>query len=248
VCLAEVLAHNGLARLQSMTAPAPPGQIHKMESVSMKGNFPLNALSSEAQQSTPEQMVEDNLLTGLRQAGDDEAWNRLFYLSQAKVSQVAKGSGLSWSESQDLFQEVMTVVVRDIGNSFRGTSDAVLIHWMCGIARHKVNDFYRERWRSSRLNMALLDRNDNEPEFEEKIVRIELLEHLVEEARQQVTPADFASFALRWFNDVSAKEAGRILSKSAKAVYRGAEKFLEALRKAGRRMVEERETLGGDRK
>jgi RNA polymerase sigma factor (sigma-70 family) len=119
---------------------------------------------------------------------------------------------------EDLVQETFLAAWESLAN-FRG--DAQLEHWLVGIARHKVEDYYRKRLRLAEVP------GDDDPSIEPAI--LSTIDEQLDEAEQQrrihhtlsVLPESY-SLALLWrYRDGhSTREMASLTGKTEKAIER----------------------------
>jgi RNA polymerase sigma-70 factor, ECF subfamily len=130
---------------------------------------------------------------------------------------------------EDLMQEVLISAWRNLPN-FRG--DAGLRAWVLGIARHKVEDYYRKRIREAESEDEDID--TSEPTIVSQIQ--ERLETAVDHERVHRTLAQLSEaygLALIWrYRDgKSLREMGQLTGKSEKAMERLLARARESFRK-----------------
>lgn len=120
----------------------------------------------------------------------------------------------------DLVQEVFLAALEQL-HTFAGASS--LRTWLLGIARHKVEDYYRERLREpeplSDLDEQALRHTAHVPEHDERIDR----EHLHERIREVLAglPEPYAVALLwRYWEKRSAREMAEQTGKTEKAIER----------------------------
>jgi RNA polymerase sigma-70 factor (ECF subfamily) len=119
---------------------------------------------------------------------------------------------------EDMVQDVMLAAWQNLSN-FRG--EAGLRAWVLGIARHKVDDYYRKRIRETELP------EDDEPsqEFSVKPLLEEQMDVAAREQRVQATLAllpEAYSLVLLWRyrDNRSTREMAELTGKSEKAIER----------------------------
>jgi RNA polymerase sigma-70 factor, ECF subfamily len=130
---------------------------------------------------------------------------------------------------EDLMQEVLISAWKNLPN-FRG--DAGLRAWVLGIARHKVEDYYRKRIREAESEDEDID--TSEPTIVSQIQ--ERLETAVDHERVHRTLAQLSEaygLALIWrYRDgKSLREMGQLTGKSEKAMERLLARARESFRK-----------------
>jgi RNA polymerase sigma-70 factor (ECF subfamily) len=119
---------------------------------------------------------------------------------------------------EDLMQDILLAAWQSLAN-FRG--DATLRSWVLGIARHKVEDYYRRRIREA-------ETEDNEDSASEAAVTPLFDEHLdaaIQHQRVQQTiallPEPYALVLLwRYRDEKSVREMAELTGKTEKAIER----------------------------
>ena len=131
---------------------------------------------------------------------------------------------------EDLVQEVFLAAWRSLGN-FRG--EASLRHWLRGIARHKVEDYYRKRLREPEVRVEIeeaLPELTFVPRYEEQLDRASNLQKM-----QRVLarlPETYGLVLLwRYLEQRSAREMAQLTGKSEKAIERLLARAREHFRK-----------------
>ncbi len=119
---------------------------------------------------------------------------------------------------EDLMQETLLAAWQSLPN-FRG--DASLRSWVLGIARHKVEDYYRRRIREAELS----DEDDSPPEPAVIPMFEQQLDSAVQQKRVQETLAllpEAYSLALIWRyrESKSIREMAQLTGKTEKAIER----------------------------
>jgi len=119
---------------------------------------------------------------------------------------------------EDLVQEALLAAWQGLP-SFRG--DANLRSWVLGIARHKVEDYYRRRIREAESS----EEEDSAPELAVMPMLEQQLDSAIQQARIQATLAllpEAYGLALLWrYRDgKSAREMAQLTGKTEKAIER----------------------------
>ncbi len=120
---------------------------------------------------------------------------------------------------EDLVQEVFLAAWNSLG-SFRG--EAGLRHWLLGIARHKIEDYYRKRLREPEV----ADEIDEElpeqvfvPKYEDQLDRAANLEKTYRVLAK--LPENYGLVLLwRYMEQRSAREMARLTGRTEKAIER----------------------------
>ena len=129
---------------------------------------------------------------------------------------------------EDLMQEILIAAWQDLAN-FRG--NAGLRAWVLGIARHKIDDYYRKRIRD-----VAIDENDSEAELEVRPQIEEKLETAAEQERVERTLAQLPEaygLALIWrYRDgKSLRQMAELTGKTEKAMERLLSRARESFKK-----------------
>lgn len=133
--------------------------------------------------------------------------------------------------ADDLVQEVFLAAWQSL-KAFRG--DASLRQWLLGIARHKVEDYYRRR-----LRQLEIPENEGDSEFEIAVIprfEEELDRTLQREKIRQVLATLPESYGLallwRYQEDRSAREMAEMTGKTEKAIERLLARARESFRRS----------------
>ncbi|MCH7725458.1 MAG: sigma-70 family RNA polymerase sigma factor [Planctomycetes bacterium] len=173
-----------------------------------------------------------SLLLRVRQSDDNEAWDRFVRIYTPLLIEWAQGIGLAANDADDLVQDVLTVLLRELPN-FEYDSDKSFRGWLRTIATNRGRDFLRRRNRGARAVAAeILDNkpSDNHDSFAEA----EYTQHIVGRALE-LMQAEFAESTWRacWecvFNDRAAADVADQLGITVNAVYVAKSRVLRRLR------------------
>ncbi len=132
--------------------------------------------------------------------------------------------------AEDLVQEVFLAAWLSVGN-FRG--EASLQHWLLGIARHKVEDYYRKRLRGSEVPEEIDEARPelmDIPKYEEQLDRIANMEKTY---RVLAKLPETYGLVLRWryLDQRSAFEMAQLTGKTEKSIERLLARAREHFRK-----------------
>ena len=120
---------------------------------------------------------------------------------------------------EDLVQEVFLAAWHSLGN-FRG--EATLRHWLLGIARHKIEDYYRKRLREPEVPDEIdeaLPELIVIPRYEEQIDRASSLEKTYRVLAK--LPETYGLVLLwRYLEQRSAREMAQLTGKTEKSIER----------------------------
>jgi len=119
---------------------------------------------------------------------------------------------------EDVVQEIFVAALDNL-KQFRGTSS--LRVWLFGIAKHKVDDYYRKRFREPEL--MHIEETDtavsDEPTLEESLDREEL-EKRVSKILGEIPETYSLALIWRYWDQRSTKEIAEITGKTEKAIER----------------------------
>ncbi len=120
--------------------------------------------------------------------------------------------GADEAVAQDIAQETMVEVVRHRA-SFDGRAEALT--WVCGIARHKVADHVRRKYREERRRLRLVESAPSEVEEPEA----EAMTHqAVVETLRALPEGQRVALAMHYLDGYSVREIAERLERSESAV------------------------------
>jgi RNA polymerase sigma-70 factor (ECF subfamily) len=178
------------------------------------------------------QTYETELVERLR-SGDSIAMEQFYNIYRNRLySLVFEQVGRDQSVAEDLVQEIFLAALGSL-DRFRGESQ--LYTWLCSIAFHKINDFYRRQARESRLGESPLNIDAMKLEQTGDIEPVTLSVMESEETRQAVQqalvdlPQDYQEvLVLKYLEDMPVLEISQVMGGSPKSV----EGLLSRARKA----------------
>src|SRR6185436_4847004 len=106
----------------------------------MKGNLSANPASHEARNP---HLFEADIFSRIREVGNEAAWAEFFEWAKSEIFRIALKKGLSAAEADDLFQDVMLVIVSEVTTPDRSDKHTNMAAWMRSIASFKANDIFR---------------------------------------------------------------------------------------------------------
>lgn len=172
---------------------------------------------------------------------DDQSWQRLDSLYGPFVDFWTKQSGVIGSDAQDLRQEVMLAIAKNIDSYIHSISQSgSLRRWIWGIARNKITDFRRRRQKNiiatggdAALNKvkALPDEpfEDSDPDTLTRM-RKELVVRALQILKQDFEEKTWHSFWATVVNQRPTKEVAETLVMTTKAVRQARYRVLKRLR------------------
>jgi RNA polymerase sigma-70 factor (ECF subfamily) len=178
------------------------------------------------------QSYETELVEKLR-LGDDTAMEQFYNLYRNRLySLVLEQVGRDQAVAEDLVQETFLAALGSL-DKFRG--DSQLYTWLCSIAFHKINDFYRRQAREPKPeksppgidDMKLEQTGDNEPATP-SVMESEETRHAVHQALVDL-PQDYQEvLVLKYIEEMPVLEISQVMRRSPKSV----EGLLSRARKA----------------
>ena len=123
------------------------------------------------------------------------------------------------AEAEDMVQEVFLAAWHGLGN-FRG--EASLGHWLLGIARHKIQDYYRKRLREPEMSNEI---DEAFPELTGNLTYEERLDYAnAQEKTYRILAKLPETYGLvlrcRYLEQHSAREMAELTGKTEKAIER----------------------------
>jgi RNA polymerase sigma-70 factor (ECF subfamily) len=89
----------------------------------------------------PEPETRGSLIVRLHNAGDERAWGEFLELYQPLVLRLMRRGGLQESDAQDVCQQVLAAVARDVGQWNSDGQQASFRRWLFRIAKHQTIKF-----------------------------------------------------------------------------------------------------------
>ena len=151
-------------------------------------------------------------LVYLAQTGDREAFSEIFHLLISDITGYVRHS-VSSESVEDILSDVFFRVWTKI-STFHGASDQQFRAWVFRIAHHLIIDSYRAKKDISSLeeNDHVLAMQDESLESSpERLTNIALSFEQVEVALEELSPQWRQIILLRYFQDFSHKDIGKIL-------------------------------------
>jgi RNA polymerase sigma-70 factor (ECF subfamily) len=165
--------------------------------------------------------------------GDSTAMEEFYNIYKDRLySLVFDKIGRDQAVVEDLVQEIFLAALGSV-DKFRG--DSRLYTWLCGIAYHKINDFYRRQAREAKPREAppSIDAMKSEQIKDTEPIAPDLMES--KEARDAVLqaltslPADYRQvLVLKYIDEIPVLEISQVMGRSPKSV----EGLLSRARKA----------------
>jgi RNA polymerase sigma factor (sigma-70 family) len=221
--------------------------------------LPLAGPSGDTRSSVSEDSLPTrrSLLSRLRDLGDSESWRTFFETYWRLIYNVARKSGLSDDQAQDVVQETVIAVARKIPEFRYDPAKGSFKQWLLLICRRRIHDQLRRIYSSRQLPLAgtedLAGAAENvaypapppdarldeawEGEWRENIFQMAL-----DRVRQQANPKHYQVFDCCVLQSMRAPEVARMLGLSAAQVYLAKHRISAAVKRAAKAVEAE---LGG---
>src|SRR5262245_20951460 len=108
-------------------------------------------------QPKPEEFIptRKSLLSRLRAWDDEESWQAFFNTYWKLIYGVATRAGLSDAEAQDIVQETIISVARQMPNFKYDSSQGSFKSWLSLITKRRISDFLRKKYRQPKIGELL---------------------------------------------------------------------------------------------
>ena len=213
------------------------------------------ALNSPFHQSTrtPRRPADDSLptraslLSRLRDLGDSDSWRAFFETYWRLLYNVARKAGLNDPEAQDVVQETVIAVARQMPEFRYDPAKGSFKQWLLLITRRRIQDHLRRRYRSlpsadgrpeERARRAE-DMPAPEPEPDAQIDaawehewRENLFHAALARVRQRANPKHYQVFDYCVLQELPAPEVARMLGLNAAQVYLARHRMSAAVKRA----------------
>lgn len=188
-----------------------------------------------------------SFLDRLRQQSDSESWNRLVDLYRPLLRRWLKGYQVQDADVEDLIQEVLLVVFRELPAFQHNQQTGAFRSWLRTILVHRLRDFWRARqYRplatgDSDVKRQLDELADNDShlshvwdrEHDEHVMR-----RLMDLAKPKFAAKTWRAFCRQMLDGASATEAANELSISVDSAYAAKSRVLRMLRQEARGLIE----------
>jgi RNA polymerase sigma-70 factor (ECF subfamily) len=191
-----------------------------------------------------------SLLMKLRQQGDQEAWNRLVKLYAPPLKQWLRGFEVQEADADDLVQDVLAVVVKELPNFQCAEHAGAFRAWLRQVLVNRVRNFWRSRQHrplatgassvQERLKQLEDDASQLSQIWDEQHDR-EILGRLLEQIRPRFQPKTWDAFRRQMFGGQRADQVAAELGMPLSSVYVARSRVLAALRREAAGIVDSTE-------
>jgi RNA polymerase sigma-70 factor (ECF subfamily) len=199
-----------------------------------------------------------SLLLRLKDADDSEGWSRFYELYGKVVFAVAAKSGFSPSDCDDIVQETILCVAKNISEFRYDPKKGSFKCWVLAIAHSRIVDLVRKRYRERRLDPARKDESSSKTSLlgripDERVVDVgtlldaqwerEALETANERVRQKAKPRQYQLYDLGVRQEWSVEDITSKLGVTPNQVYLAKHRIGEAVAKELLRVQREAESI-----
>jgi RNA polymerase sigma factor (sigma-70 family) len=188
------------------------------------------------------------LLSRLQDWDDQESWRVFFDTYWRLIYSVAIRAGLTEAEAQDVVQETIICVAKDIEKFKRDRSAGSFKGWLRNLTRWRIADQLRKRGRADLKVLVFSEEhaevlqdpaNGGLEEIWEKEWRTNLLEAATERVRRQVKEEHYQIFDLNVIKQWPAQKVARVLGVNVGLVYLAKHRVSALIRKEVRLLERE---------
>ncbi len=185
----------------------------------------------------------------MQDCGDDESWQEFFNLYWKLIHGVALKAGLTEAEAQDVVQETMAAVARNIGKLEVGSQHGSFKAWLLQNTRWRIADQFRKRAPASPRSVAsdettrtaTVERIPDPVSLEldavwEQDWKENLKNAAVANLKNRIDPARYQMFDLHVLKDLPAAAVARKLGVKIGKVYFASYGVSRLLRKEIKRL------------
>lgn len=164
-------------------------------------------------------VTRESLLSRLRHPGN-ESWREFFEIYWKLIYSMAIKSGLSDAEAQEVVQETMIGVSRNIPNYTYDPARCSFKSWLMNLVQWRIRDQVRRREEHAPISSVGEIAQDNEfarawdEDWERNFVQVAL-----DRVKQRVSPREFQIFSCCVLQEKGVAETARLLNINRARVY-----------------------------
>jgi RNA polymerase sigma factor (sigma-70 family) len=187
--------------------------------------------------------TRQSLITRLKHWDDQEGWQRFFDTYGRMLYSIARRSGLTDADAQDVVQETILAVAKQMPQFKYDSKIGSFKGWLAQLTRRRIIDLLRKRCYQSKgqqfAKEETLDTAIAEHEPDRAAANLErvwedewnkqVMETALEKAKRTVSAAHYQIFHLHVIKNVPAKEVAQLLQVELPEVYYAKKKITEIL-------------------
>ena len=194
-----------------------------------------------------ENVTSVSLLERIRLGANDESWYEFVAVYKQFIECWLSKQGVQPDDAEDIRQEVLSVVLRDIGSFQHNGRTGAFRNWLRTITSNRL----REHWRSRKkhrnadgvdieqLAQKLGDATSDVSRIWNKQHDQHMLEHLLLRISKQFKPESVSAFRLVAIEQQPIEQVSEELNLTINAIRIAQSRILRALRKAGEGLLDD---------
>jgi RNA polymerase sigma-70 factor (ECF subfamily) len=177
--------------------------------------------------------TRSSLVNRLRNWDDHGGWQDFFDRYWKLIYAVAVKAGLTDTEAQDVVQETVVAVAKQMREGGYDRTRSSFKNWLCLITRRRIVDHFRRRTKLEMQSPAPTEDTSRTDPAErvpdpasleldgvwDEEWRKNLVDAAIERVKQQVAPKQFQIFDLAVLKDLPVREVTKLLKVNAAQVY-----------------------------
>ena len=194
-----------------------------------------------------DQATSLSLLDRVSQSADPDAWDRLVAVYRPLLARWLRSYKVQAADAEDLTQEVLAVVVQELGAFRHNERDGAFRTWLRRILVNRLRNFWRLRNNAPQAKgtSSLLERLQQLEDDGGALSRVwnvehdqHVISHLLEAVRPRFEPATWEAFRRQVFDGQRADVVSRELGLSISSVYVARSRVLSTLRREATGLVD----------
>jgi RNA polymerase sigma factor (sigma-70 family) len=181
---------------------------------------------------------------------DHSGWQNFFDRYWKLIYAVAIKAGLSDAEAQDVVQETVVAVAKQMREGGYDRAKSSFKNWLCLITRRRIVDHFRRRTDVKQRPLSVSDdtsRTDTAARVPDPASleldsvwdeewRKNLVDAAIERVKQQIAPKQFQIFDLSVLKDLPVREVTKVLKVNAAQVYLARHRVSALVKKETKRL------------
>jgi RNA polymerase sigma factor (sigma-70 family) len=171
-------------------------------------------------------LTRQSLLTRLKDWDDHAGWREFFDTYWRLIYSVARKAGLADADAQDLVQEVLLGVARQMPAGTYDKSRGRFKHWLLGIVRHRLADYWKKQGRAQSRSGPMPERESllgcEDPELDrmwQKEWTTHLLQAAMARVQSKVSARNFLIFDLSMVRQTPTSRISQMLGVSTPHIW-----------------------------
>jgi RNA polymerase sigma factor (sigma-70 family) len=198
------------------------------------GNAQINGWRTEMASTTDEFIpTRQSLLQRLKDWRDERGWQDFFDTYWRLIYSVARRAGLSDAEAQDVVQETVISVAKQIPEFNYNAATGSFKAWLMLLTKRRISDQFRKKQyqlggkkfpREERLETALIENHPDSPSFDlentwDQEWQSNALHAALQRVKETADPKEFQMFYLHVTKGIAAREVAKRLDVKLAQIY-----------------------------